>query len=102
MIRMTRQNASPGPFWVLAITLIAAVYAGLVAWTGGFNARIGDWHLRSRAWDRPAVIAVLGAAWLAYHWRTRIGEALANAWAVADTTPASRVLAGAAVAWTLA
>ena len=45
--------------WIAAATMVAALYALLVAWTGGFDWRLGGARIRSTEWERPA----LAAAW---------------------------------------
>src|SRR4051812_46545328 len=88
--------------WLLAGTLAAAAYAVLVASTGGFDGRVGGIRLRSRDWARPAAAAVIGAAWLVYATRRSLALRSAQAWRHVDSITASRVLACAATAWTLA
>ena len=87
--------------WLLAVTLAAAAYALLVAATGGFDARVAGIRVRSRDWARPAMVAAAGAAWIVYRARRPLGVRSAEAWRHADTITTSRVLVGAAAAWTL-
>jgi hypothetical protein len=88
--------------WLLAGTLATAVYAGVVAWTGGFDGRLGGIRLRSRDWARPAAAAAFGAAWLVYATRRPLAVHSVRTWHHADSITGSRVLVGAAAAWTLA
>src|SRR3954471_21565619 len=88
--------------WLLAGTLAAAAYAVLVASTGGFDGRVGGIRVRSRDWARPAGAAVIGAVWLVYAARRPLAERSVRAWRHVDSLTGSRVLAGAATAWTLA
>jgi hypothetical protein len=74
----------------------------IVAWTGGFDARLAGVRIRSRQWERPALIAVAGSAWLLCLMRRRAVVVLARVWQVTDGARGGTVLAGAAAAWTLA
>jgi hypothetical protein len=85
-----------------AVTIGLVAYALMVAWTGGFDARLAGIRIRSRQWERPALFAVAGFAWLLYLGRRRTLEALASAWHVADGARGASALAGAAAVWTLA
>lgn len=88
--------------WLLVLSAIAAVYAIGIAWAGGFTVQIGPVRLRSRDAARPAVLS--GLAFILFlvidHRRAR--QALASAWATAESVSASRVLLATALVWTLA
>jgi Dolichyl-phosphate-mannose-protein mannosyltransferase len=51
-------NRSPRTALLLA-ALLAGTFAIFVAWTGGIDAEVAGVPIRSRAWERPAVIAAL-------------------------------------------
>ena len=85
-----------------AITLAVAAYAVIVAWTGGFDARLAGVRIRSREWERPALIAAAGSAWLLWLVRRQAAVALVRVWHATDGARGASVLAGAAAAWTLA
>ena len=51
-------NRSPRTALLLAAGL-AGTFAIFVAWTGGIDAEVAGVPIRSRAWERPAVIAAL-------------------------------------------
>jgi hypothetical protein len=87
---------------IAAVTVAVAAYALIVAWTGGFDARLAGVRIRSRQWERPALIAVGGSAWLLYLVRRRAAVALVRVWHVTDGARGASVLAGVAAAWTLA
>ncbi len=84
------------------VTVAVAAYALIVAWTDGFDARLAGVRIRSRHWERPAIIAVTGSVWLLYLMRRRAALALVRAWDVTDRARGASVLAGAAAVWTLA
>ena len=55
---------------LLALAAIVGAFAVFVALTGGIDTRIGGIPVRSRSWDRPAVIAAfLAAAGALAYWR---------------------------------
>ena len=85
-----------------AATLVVGAYALLVAWTGGFDARFAGVRIRSTAWERPALIAAAGSAWLLYRARRQLATACVRVWTAADQACGSYVLVGLAGAWTLA
>ena len=84
-----------------ALTVAVAAYALVVAWTGGFDARLAGVRIRSRQWERPALIAVAGSAWLLYLVRRRTAVVLVRVWHVTDGARGASVMAGLAAAWTL-
>jgi hypothetical protein len=88
--------------WMAAAAAALGAYALLVGWTGGFDVRLAGVRVRSRAWERPAILAAAGSAWLLYVRRREVIGALARVWAVADHPRGARVLAGLGLTWTLA
>jgi hypothetical protein len=91
----------------LAYALLAgagalALYAAIVAWTGGFEFRVAGLTLTSHAWIRPAVAAAVLALLSGALARTRVTAAAASAWRRLDTPAAARLLALAALAWIVA
>jgi hypothetical protein len=102
MTGRTVRNPSRLASWLLAATLAAAAYAAVVIVTGGFDTRLAGIRLRSRDWVRPAAVAAAGAAWLLYASRRPLAAASTRAWERIDEGSGSRILAGLAMAWTLA
>ncbi|HMF61527.1 MAG TPA: hypothetical protein VK595_14200, partial [Vicinamibacterales bacterium] len=84
------------------LTVAVAAYALVVAWTGGFDARLAGVRIRSRQWERPALIAVAGSAWLLYLVRRRTAVVFVRVWHVTDGARGASVMAGVAAVWTLA
>jgi Dolichyl-phosphate-mannose-protein mannosyltransferase len=85
-----------------AATVVVGTYALIVAWTGGFETRFAGVRIRSTAWERPALLAAAGSAWLLYRARRPVAAAFVRVWNIADQARGARVLAGVAGAWTLA
>jgi 4-amino-4-deoxy-L-arabinose transferase-like glycosyltransferase len=85
-----------------AITLVFGAYALIVVWTGGFDARFAGMRIRSRQWERPALIAAAGSTWLLWLARRQAAVALARVWHATDRARGASALAGAAAVWTLA
>jgi hypothetical protein len=85
-----------------AITLAFAAYALTVAWTGGFDAHLAGLRIRSRQWERPALIAAAGSAWLLWRFRRQAGVALVRVWHATDRARGASVMAAAAAVWALA
>jgi hypothetical protein len=86
---------------IFALAAAAAAYAVVLAATGGFETHLIGTRIRSRGWERPAAAAV--ALWLlsvTLSLRADSGRA-SRAWAAVSSQRAGRLLAVAAVAWTL-
>lgn len=88
--------------YVGVVTLAAAIFALVVAATGGFDLRLAGLRLRATAWERPAIVALAGLAWLSYVARPRVTALWVRAWASAGRAADPRLLVAAAAAWTLA
>ena len=87
--------------WLLAVTAVAAVVAVAVWWTGGFSVRIAGILVRSRSWERPAAVALAGAALFIWLERARVAGALGRAWSGSESPRIAGALAVLAMAWTL-
>ena len=87
--------------FIFALAAATAVYALVLAFTGGFEVHLIGTRIRSRGWERPAAAAA--ALWLlAVTLSLRSGiDRASRAWARLDSHHAGRLLAIAAVAWTL-
>jgi hypothetical protein len=84
--------------------LVAAttVYAIAVALTGGFRIRIAGFRLSSQSWERPAVIATLGAIALTVAARLRMAAMLRALGGALESLSFCRSVVAAAAIWTLA
>jgi len=102
MVAPTGRTRTRWTVWLLAVTVAAAALTVAVWWTGGFNVRIAGVRVRSRSWVRPAIVALAGAALLIWIERARVAVALARAWLAAESPRLAGVMAGLAMAWTLA
>lgn len=87
--------------WLAAAVAVATAYAIAIAATGGFTLDVAGFRLRSRAWERPALIALGGACVLALIAQARIA-AFARTLHAAGTARLDRVLVVVAATWTLA
>lgn len=87
---------------LLAGAVALALYAAVVALTGGFELRVAGTRLRSHAWIRPALAAAFLAAVFGVLARRRAAAASSRAWRALDRGLTARVLAAAAVAWSVA
>ncbi|MEO8078354.1 MAG: hypothetical protein ABI818_18650, partial [Acidobacteriota bacterium] len=102
MVGRTERPAGGAIAWLLAATAALAVYAAAVAWTGGYDLRLGGLRLRSHSWWRPALVSGALAALLIGLARKQVAYALALSWAAVDSPRAARLVVLLAVAWTLA
>ena len=89
-------------FWLIAATAALAVYALIVAWTGGFSIRVAGMRLRSHSWERPTLFAATSAALLCHFARGQVRSGLARAGELLDSAIAARVLVVPAMIWALA
>jgi len=85
-----------------AIVVVTAAYASAVALTGGFKINISGFRFSSRAWERPALVAGLGAIVLAGLARARIARGLIRLAAILESSGFARSLVASAAIWTLA
>lgn len=97
--RRTRQDGLIR--WLAAAVAAATAYAIAIAATGGFTLDVAGFRLRSRAWERPALLALSGAFVLAFIAQARIA-AMARTRRVARTARVDRGLVLMAAMWTLA
>ncbi len=88
--------------WVFAVVTVTAIYAVAVAITGGFRVRIWGVRFSSHSWERPAVLAAIGAVPLVIASSTRIA-ALSRTLAVTlESALVARVVMVTAAIWTVA
>ena len=91
--------------WVLAVVVIATLYAVTIAVTGGFNFQIAGMRLRSRSWVRPALLALAGVAVLVLLIRDRLPAISARVSRLLESSGVATWptwLTVAATAWALA
>ena len=100
MAERTEPGISRWVVWLMAATAAVATFAAAVAWTGGFEARIGGIRLRSHSWVRPAVLAAAGAGLLAAVERRQLAEWFVRVWSAAESRRLPAAVAGAAMVWT--
>jgi hypothetical protein len=86
--------------WLAAAVALATAYAMVIAATGGFTVQIAGFRVRSRAWERPALLALGGAFVLALIAQARVA-AIARTLRITDTARFDRALAVIAAMWTL-
>ena len=89
------------PAWLLAAVTILAAYALALAWSGGFTFRLAGIPIRSHSWERPALLAGLGAIVLALTARDKVAAISARAWRVLESARFETALTVAAMTWTL-
>ena len=88
--------------WMTAVVGVTAAYASAVALTGGFKISIAGFRFSSHAWERPAVVAGLGAIVLAGLARARIAAVSIRLAAILESSGFARSLVASAAIWTLA
>lgn len=81
---------------------ILAVYAAVVAATGGFELRVGGVRVRSHSWIRPGAAAAFFAVLLIVTARARLAAAALAASRALAAPATPRALVAAAMIWTLA
>lgn len=95
-------GAERGGRWFLgglALVGTIAIYAVAVALTGGFKFTIGRLRFSSHSWERPAIVAAIGAialAIVARKWAAGLSRTLAD---TVESTPVARVAVMAAALW---
>jgi len=90
---MTRPRA----FLLLGLATGLGLFAGFVALTGGIDVRLAGVPLRSRSWERPAVLAALAALPAAVGLRRDIASGVR--WILAAAPRVHGFVAVAAVCW---
>ncbi len=88
--------------WMTAVVGVTAVYASAVALTGGFKINIAGFRFSSHTWERPALVAGLGAIVLAGLARARIAAVSVRLAAILESSGFARSLVASAAIWTLA
>lgn len=88
--------------WTAALVGAIAAYAVAVALTGGFKVRVGGFRFSSHSWERPAVIAAIGAIALAIAARARIAVISRSLAVTLESPSVSRGVAVGATIWALA
>jgi hypothetical protein len=88
--------------WITAVVGVTAAYASAVALTGGFKINIAGLRFSSHTWERPALIAGLGAIVLAGLARARIAAVSIRLAAILESSGFARSLVASAAIWTLA
>ena len=101
MVGSTTPPRDRWPAWLLAAVTILAAYALALAWSGGFTFRLAGIPIRSHSWERPALLAGLGAIVLALTARDKVAAISARAWCVLESARFETALAVAAMTWTL-
>jgi hypothetical protein len=87
--------------WQLLIAAtVAAVFAAVLAWTGGFAIEIAGVRLRAHAWERPAIVAAVAFAAFVFAARAWLRPALRDGWHVIDSSTTARAILSVALAWT--
>jgi hypothetical protein len=87
--------------WLLAVAVLLGAFAGVVAWTGGFDLRVWGMRLRSHDWIRPlaaATIALGAATWID---RGRVAGAFRRLWSALAPAVVVRGVTVIAIVWTL-
>lgn len=88
--------------WAIALVGATAVYAAVVAVTGGFKLAVAGVRFRSQSWERPAAVAVIGAIAIVIATRARIAAISRNLAVDLESPLASRLVVAAAALWTVA
>lgn len=80
---------------------VTGAYAGVVALTGGFRVNLAGLRFSSHSWQRPAMVAAVGALILLVAARTWIADSSARLAAALGTPRGSAALVAVAALWTL-
>ena len=88
--------------WLIAAVGVTAAYAGTVGVTGGFKFTVAGLRFSSHSWERPALLAAIGAMTLVIAVRARIAAASRYLAVGLESPTVSRVVVAAAAIWTLA
>jgi dolichyl-phosphate-mannose-protein mannosyltransferase len=88
--------------WGVVLVGATATYAVAVALTGGFKFTIAGLRFSSHSWERPAVVAAIGAIGLAITVRNWIADLSRNLAGTIESLPVARVAVGAAALWAVA
>ena len=86
---------------MLAVSVMSAAYAAVIYWTGGFEVEVLGRKLRSRAWARPAAVAVAFLLLSTALALRRSTAAASKTWAWLNSSGAAAVLTTIAIGWTL-
>lgn len=85
--------------WLAVATVLAAIYAIAVAWSGGFTLHVGGVRMRSHSWLRPAIVALGGCVVLIYGARVQVSALIVDASRALESVRTAAVLAAGATAW---
>jgi hypothetical protein len=88
--------------WAVAVVAATSVYAVAVAVTGGFKFSLGTLRFSSHSWERPAALALIGAAALTMRARGAIARYVGSLATAVESMTFCRMAAVAAGIWTLA
>jgi 4-amino-4-deoxy-L-arabinose transferase-like glycosyltransferase len=88
--------------WAIAFVGTTAMYAVAVGLTGGFKFTIAGLRFSSHSWERPAIIAAIGAIALAIAARTSIARLSRALAATLESSTIARAAAVAAAIWAVA
>ncbi len=88
--------------WLIGLVAATAVYAVAVAYTGGFKVTLGRLRFSSHSWERPAIVAAIGAIALAIAARNWIAGLSRNLADTIESVPIARVAVVAAALWAVA
>src|SRR6476469_6185903 len=88
--------------WTIAVVGATGVYAIAVALTGGFKIKVAGLRFSSQSWERPAIVAVIGAVTLVIGGRARVATLLRNLAGVLESSAVARAIVVAAAIWTVA
>jgi hypothetical protein len=109
----TRDPQTPAPrprraSWLWLIGAVLVAYSTAIAMTGGIDVTLAGVRIRSRTWQRPAVLAIVCLATVAISDRRRaLGftlravEAAGRIWSAAVAAISPRALAATATLWAL-
>jgi hypothetical protein len=98
----TTPRRDRGITWAIAIVAVTGVYAAVVALTGGFKISIAGFRFSSQSWQRPAVVAAIGAVVLAVAARGRIASTARRLSAGLESSRGAGWVVTMAAIWTLA
>ncbi len=88
--------------WLILATALAGIYAGAVAWSGGFTLRVGGVRMRSHSWLRPALAALAGSVVLVYFARAHVTTFITAVSRALESARAATVLAAGSALWAFA
>jgi hypothetical protein len=78
--------------WMTGLVAATAVYAAAIGLTGGFKVSVAGLRFSSHSWERPALLAAIGAIGLVIVARARIAAAFQRLAVNLDSESASRLI----------